>query len=78
MHLLWLAIDALHRHEPDLADKGVANWQTVGNRRALVCVDAPHLHAEQTLANGQAMVPDLVLHPADPVGEADLLQRLGH
>ncbi|MDU7521854.1 MAG: DNA polymerase Y family protein [Roseomonas mucosa] len=73
-----MAIDALRRREPDLAGKAVATWQTVGNRRALVCVDAPHLHAGQALADAQAMLPDLVLRPADSASEAELLQRLGH
>ena len=78
VHLPWLAVDALRRREPSLASQAIATWQAVGNRRALVCVDAPHLHAGQALADAQAMLPDLVLRPADPVGEADLLQRLGH
>lgn len=78
VHLPWLAVDALRRREPDLAGRAVATWQAMGNRRALVCVDAPHLHAGQALADAQAMLPDLVLRPADPAGEADLLRRLGH
>ena len=78
VHLPWLAVDALRRREPDLASEAVATWQTVGNRRALVCVDAPHLHAGQAMADAQAMLPNLVLRPADPGSEAELLQRLGH
>lgn len=78
VHLPWLAVDAVRRREPSLAGRDVATWQAVGNRRVLVCVDAPHLHIGQALADAQAMLPDLVLRPADPAGEANLLQRLGH
>lgn len=78
VQLPWLAVDALRRREPSLAGQAIATWQAVGNRRVLVCVDAPHLHAKQALADAQAMLPDLVLRAADPPGEADLLQRLGH
>ena len=77
VQLPWLAVDALRRREPDLQGKAVATWQAVGNQRALVCVDAPHLHAGQALADAQAMLPNLVLRPADPTGEATLLERLG-
>lgn len=78
VHLPWLAVDALRRREPSLAGRAVATWQAVGNRRVLVCVDAPHLHAGQALADAQAMLPDLVLRAADPANYAELLQRLGH
>ncbi|MBI0536923.1 DNA polymerase Y family protein [Roseomonas sp. KE2513] len=78
VHLPWLAVDALRRREPSLAGQAIATWQAVGNRRTLICVDAPHLHAGQALADAQAMLPDLVLRPAEPAGEAELLQRLGH
>ncbi|MDU7521046.1 MAG: DNA polymerase Y family protein [Roseomonas mucosa] len=76
LRLPWLAVDALRRRAPDLAGQPVATWQAVGNRRVLVCADAPPLRAGQSLADARAMLPDLVLRPADTAGEADLLRRL--
>ena len=78
VQLPWLAVDALRKREPDLMGRAIATWQAVGNRRVLACTDAPPLHAGQALADAQAMLPDLVLRPANPAGQAALLQRLGH
>jgi protein ImuB len=76
---LWLPLlplDRLRRLEPALAAQPLATWATFGNRRALVAADGPAIHPDQALADAQAICPTLVLRPADPVADADLLERL--
>ena len=77
VRLPLLAVERLRRNDPALRGRPLATWHLQGSRRLLACVDAPTLFPGQTLADAQAMRPDLVLCPADPVGEAWLLERLG-
>ncbi|MHB0665452.1 Y-family DNA polymerase [Roseomonas mucosa] len=77
VRLPLLAVERLRRNDPSLRGRPLATWHLQGSRRLLACVDAPTLFPGQTLADAQAMRPDLVLCPADPVGEAWLLERLG-
>ena len=77
VRLPLLAVERLRRAGLDLCGLPLATWQTVGNRRSLVCVDAPHLFPGQALADAQAISPNLVLRPAAPDAEASLLERLG-
>ena len=76
---LWLPqlpTDRLRRLEPALRDAPLATWTVVGNRRLLTAADSPALFAGQALADAQAICPGLVLRPADPAGDAALLERL--
>ena len=77
VRLPLLAVERLRRADPDLHGQPLATWQAAGNRRVLVYVDAPHLFPGQALADAQAIAPDLVLRPADPMVETDMLERLG-
>jgi protein ImuB len=54
----------------------LATWGSCGNRRLLLAADGPALFAGQALADAQAICPGLVLRPADPQAEAELLERL--
>jgi protein ImuB len=78
LYLPRLATDRIRQREPALAELRIATWITVGNRRLLTCVDAPGttLHSGQALADAQAMYPDLILRPADPIADAAFLERL--
>jgi len=72
-----LAVERLRQLEPELRDRPLATWRAVGNRRVLACVDAPPLLAGQAVADAQALLPELLLRPADPYADAALLLRLG-
>ena len=78
LHLPRLATDRIRQREPELAERPLATWSNYGNRRLLVCVDAPGttLHPAQALADAQAMYPALVLRPADPGADRAFLDRL--
>jgi protein ImuB len=78
LHLPHLATDRIRQKEPDLAGIPVATWDTQGNRRLLMGVDAPGttLHAGQALADAQAMHPELALRPAEPDADIAFLERL--
>jgi protein ImuB len=71
-----LPLDRLRRLEPALLGQPLATWATLGNRRALVVADGPAIHVDQAVADAQAICPALVLRPADPAADADLLERL--
>ena len=59
-----------------------AIWTSEGNRRLLVAVTPTAaragLAAGQTLADAQAILPGLALHPHAPEADAAWLRRLGH
>jgi protein ImuB len=74
--LPWLPLDRLRRQNPDWAERPVAVWGTVGNRRCLTATDAPGLHPGQALADAQAIRPDAVFAEADVEADAALLERL--
>ncbi len=58
----------------------VAIWAQQGSRRVLVSVSDPAesagLETGQALADAQAILPDIVLVPEDPAGDAVALERL--
>jgi protein ImuB len=58
----------------------VAIWAQHGSRRVLTGVsavgEAAGLQAGQTLADAQAILPDVILVPEDPAGDAAALERL--
>jgi protein ImuB len=78
LHLPDLATDLIRRAGP--VEGPLATWAAPRQRRVLVAVDqagaAAGLRPGQALADAQAIRPDLVLHPADPAGEARALQAL--
>ncbi|WP_431282485.1 DUF6504 family protein [Humitalea sp. 24SJ18S-53] len=81
LHLPDLATDRLRRAEPDLPPGlPLATWASEGPRRALAAVDHAAaglgLRAGQALADAQAIVPALILRPADPAGDARMLESL--
>ena len=81
LHLPSLATDRLRRTVPDLPlARPLATWAVFGNRRLLLAVDpaaaAAGLRPGQALADAQASVPDLALHPANPGGDAQALRTL--
>jgi protein ImuB len=78
LHLSHLATDRIRQKEPDLTGVPVATWDTQGNRRLLMGVDAPGttLHAGQALADAQAMHPELALRLAEPDADIAFLERL--
>jgi protein ImuB len=75
LHLPWLATERLR-----LAGTPAACWTTEGSRRLLSAVSpeaaAAGLHPGQALADAQAILPGLDLHPADPAADAAWLRRL--
>ncbi len=78
LHLPRLTTDRIRQREPELRQAPIATWVSVGSRRQLAAVDAPGtgLHAEQALADAQAMHPGLVLRPAAPAADLAFLDRL--
>jgi hypothetical protein len=81
LHLPNLATDRLLRVEPDLPRSVLlATWAPFGNRRVLIAVNDAAANAglrpRQALGDAQAIVPDLVLRPADPSGDAQALHAL--
>jgi protein ImuB len=80
LHLPDLAIARLRRAEPDLPDRPLATWESVGSRRLLVAVDEVAagigLRPGQALADAQAIAPDLLLRPATPEEDARALLAL--
>ncbi|HWX49996.1 MAG TPA: DNA polymerase Y family protein [Roseomonas sp.] len=76
LHLPWLAIDRRRRRDPALRDRPLAIWHQAGSRRVLQTVDAPALAPGQTLADAQAICPELVLFEATPREEAAFLEQL--
>ncbi len=78
VYLPLLATDRIRAHEPELAGKPLATWALQGNRRLLVCVDAPGttLAPGQALADAQAMYPEINLRPADAEADLAFLERL--
>ena len=74
LHLPWLATERLR------ASDATACWATEGSRRVLTAVNAEaaaaRLHPGQALADAQAILPGLVLHPADPAADLAWLRRL--
>ncbi|MBE9605973.1 DNA polymerase Y family protein [Acetobacteraceae bacterium H6797] len=79
---LWLPllpIDRLQRLDPKLRGQPLAIWTTTGSRRHLTaCIPMPGIEPGQALADAQAIRPDLLLHPAEPEADAQLLERLAH
>jgi len=78
LHLPQVATDRIRQKEPAWAGLPIATWDTHGSRRSLMGVDArgATLHVGQTLADAQAMHPELVLRPADPDADLAFLERL--
>ncbi len=80
LHLPCLATDRLRRVQSGLPAMPLACWEMRGSRRLLSAVDpaatAQGLHPGQALADAQAMLPGLVLHPAEPAADAALLHAL--
>ncbi len=83
LHLSELATDRIRRSEPDLPpDRPLATWAASGSRRLLVAVDraaaGAGLRPGGALADAQAILPDLILRPADPVRDGEVLRSLAH
>ena len=81
LHLSELPTDLIRRAEPVLrAARPLATWAASGNRRSLVAVDqaatSAGLRPGQALADAQAILPGLVLRPADPAADARALHAL--
>ena len=81
LHLPDFATDRLQRAEPDPGgDEPLVIWVSEGPRRIVAAVNAAAaqrgLRPGQALADAQALVPSLGLRPADPAGDAGMLQRL--
>ncbi|TDH61878.1 DNA polymerase Y family protein [Dankookia rubra] len=76
LHLPWLPVERL------CLTGFAAIWTTEGSRRALVAVSpaaaAAGLHPGQALADAQAILPELALHPHVPEADAAWLRRLAH
>lgn len=76
LHLPWLPIERLGLTGP------AAFWTTEGSRRTLVAVSpaaaAAGLRPGQALADAQAMLPEIALHPHAPEADAAWLRRLAH
>ena len=74
LHLPWLPTERLRRPGP------LAVWTTDGSRRVLLAVDSvaseAGLQPGQALADAQAILPDVALHPAEPEADAAWLRRL--
>jgi protein ImuB len=74
LHLPWLATERLRTTGP------AACWTTEGSRRLLSAVSpeamAAGLHPGQALADAQAILPGLALHPAEPAADTAWLRRL--
>jgi protein ImuB len=74
LHLPWLEAERRRAAAP------WASWETFGQRRQLRAVDraaAAGLLPGQALADALAMLPELILEPADPAADAAWLRRLG-
>jgi protein ImuB len=77
LHLPWLATERLR-----IADRSrpVACWAPDGSRRVLTAVNpaatAAGLRPAQAVADAQAILPEVVLIPADPGADAAWLRRL--
>ena len=75
LHLPRLATDRLRRDGP------LVVWAAEGGRRVVTAVDgaasAAGLFGGQALADAQAVLPSVVLVPADADGDAGFLRRLG-
>lgn len=80
LHLPDLPTDRLTRRDPTLLARPLALWAAEASARRLVAVNAAGravgLAVGKAVADAQAMLPDLVLLPADPVAEAALLTTL--
>ena len=81
LHLPDLATDRIRRAEPGLPPGlPLATWASLGSRRLLLAVDpvaaAAGLLPGQALADAQAIMPALLLRPADPDGDARALHGL--
>lgn len=76
IHFPCLATDRL-RHAPD---SPVACWAMAGNRRIIESISpaaaAAGLHPGQPVSDAQAILPDVVLLPADPRADRACLDRL--
>jgi protein ImuB len=78
LHLPWLAVERL-RLPPS---RPAACWTATGNRRLLTAVTpaaaaaAAGLRAGQPVADAQAILPDLLLRPAEPEADAAWLRDL--
>ena len=74
LHLPWLPTERLRLPGP------LAVWTTEGTRRVLVAVDPAAseagLRPGQALADAQAILPDVALHPAEPDADTAWLRRL--
>jgi protein ImuB len=74
LHLPWLPTERLRLPGP------LAVWTTEGSRRVLAAVDQTAseagLRPGQALADAQAILPDVALHPAEPEADAAWLRRL--
>jgi protein ImuB len=74
LHLPLLAVERLRLPGP------LALWAAEGSRRVLVAMDplaaAAGLHPGQALADAQAILPEVALHPAEPEADAAWLRRL--
>ena len=75
LHLPRLPVERLRRESEPFA-----LWGVDGPRRLVTAAsaqaEAAGVHAGQALADAQAILPDLVLEPADPAGDAAFLERL--
>ncbi len=80
LHLPDLPTDRLARRDPALDGRPFALWAADGSARRLTAVSPPGraagLAAGMAVADAQAMLPDLVLFPADPAADAALLAAL--
>ncbi|WP_367617328.1 error-prone DNA polymerase [Plastoroseomonas hellenica] len=80
LHLPDLATDRLRRTMDLPADRPLAVWATEGPRRVLVAVDPVAARAGlavgQSLADAQAIAPDLLLQPEEPGAAARVLRDL--
>jgi protein ImuB len=74
LHLPWLPTERLRRPGP------LAVWTTEGARRVLLAVDPAAseagLRPGQALADAQAILPEVALHPAELEADAAWLRRL--
>ena len=74
LHLPWLPTERLRLPGP------LAVWSTEGSKRVLAAVDPAAFEAGlrpgQALADAQAILPDVALHPAEPEADAAWLRRL--
>ena len=76
----WWPVERLARRRPEARTRPFA---TIGEQRGRLVIEAVNPHAAgaglapgMPLADGRAIVPDVIAHPADPAADAHALRRL--